>query len=119
RKIRETVQSVGDKYIILKDITNERLNFIEELFDATEKINRQSLEMNEEKDEVTSTEEKVQQLKEILSEDITGSLRDNVLYELVNLSEDELKNGKKQLLKSIEPRLVEGVRIENILTAKE
>lgn len=117
RKIRETVQSVSDKYIILEDITDERINYIEEIFDAVKKITTQSQEDMADGD--GSVEEQVQQLKEILSEDITDTVRDNIFYELVNVDAKELAIGRDQLKKSIKPVLENGVRIENIHSAKE
>lgn len=120
RKIRETVQSVTDKYIILEEITDERLNYIEEIYEAVEKVNKQeNSAKNESKDGETSTEEKVQQLKEILSDEIIGSLRDNVFYELFTIESNNLNKSKNQLIKSTIPVLEKGVRIENIYSAKE
>src|SRR5690625_2971509 len=35
RKIRETVQAIEDRYTISEEITKERLQYIEEIFEAT------------------------------------------------------------------------------------
>src|SRR5690625_267909 len=42
RKTRETIQSVEDRYNISEEITTERIEYIEEIFDAIYKIGRAS-----------------------------------------------------------------------------
>src|SRR5690625_7274709 len=38
RKTRETVLSVSDRYTIMEEIIEEKISYIEELFDAEEKL---------------------------------------------------------------------------------
>src|SRR5699024_10003851 len=91
-----------------------------EIFDAVEKVNNTADSAETDlKDGQTSNQEKVQQLKEILSNEITDSIRDNVLYELIIIKEKDRNSGKSQLIKSVTTVLNNGVRIENIHSANE
>src|SRR5699024_12602242 len=74
RKTRETIQSVEDRYNISEEITTERIEYIEEIFDAIYKLDEidTTEEALIEEDEVILTnQEKVQRLIQILSPEIT------------------------------------------------
>src|SRR5699024_7153993 len=77
RIMRETVQSVGDRYAIVDDITEEQIKYLEEIFDAVDKIYEENetkkAEETDDKDEdlsPLSNEEMVYELKEVLSSEI-------------------------------------------------
>ncbi len=122
RKMRETVLSIEDRYSITEEIIDERIKYIEELFDATEKLteentNKNSVENNT--SEPLSNDELVFNLKEILSDEIVDYVSDVTLVRLINLSVDDRKSGKNQFKKAVEKVLNRGVRVENINSAKE
>lgn len=133
RKIRETLQAVGDRYTISEDITNERINYIEEIFDAFEKLNNlktQDKDKDKDKDkeipkdkqgaiEELTYDEIVVQLQEILSPEINSSVEDLTLYQLMRIDKTERNKAKKVFLQSLEKTLQNGVRLENMNSAKE
>lgn len=127
RKVRETLQAVGDRYTISEDITEERVNYIDEIFDAFDKLNEIRSEDNKsdgEKEEkniiqALTYDEVVVQLQEILSQEITDSLSDLTLYELMRIDIEEREKAKKVLLQAMEKTLNNGVRLENMNSAKE
>ncbi|QGS68890.1 hypothetical protein CV093_12040 [Oceanobacillus sp. 143] len=88
RKTRETVQSVPDRFNISSEITEERVNYVKEIFDAIATL--ESEEMSETEDEEAngdrivplSNQDKVNRLKQILSEQITESLDNQTLMQL-------------------------------------
>ncbi|WP_067727379.1 HD family phosphohydrolase [Oceanobacillus damuensis] len=122
RKTRETVQSVQDRYNISNEITNEQISFIEEIFDAIIKMGEEpainDVETGEEEtsDQLTD-QEKVTDLKKVLSEEINESVEDNTLIELMKFSPEELEDARAIFITSLEETLNNGVRTENLQTA--
>lgn len=113
RKTREAVQSVKDRFDISKEITNQRIQFIEEIFEAINTIEK--TEAKKKNDEASLThQEKLQQLKQILSPEITEQINDSVFAYLLELDEKERNKGKKELTESVKQILSNGVRMENI-----
>lgn len=120
RKTRETVQSVQDRYSISNEVTMEQVSFVEEIFDGILKLEEESKgKRNEKKTAAPLTDqEKVIQLKQVLSDEISSSVKDGTLLHLLQFSEDELNTGKEILAEAIEETLNNGVRTENLETAK-
>src|SRR5690625_566020 len=122
RKMRETVLSVGDRYTIMEEIIEEKISYIEELFDAVEKLTAESEAKEEEEAELSeplSNEELVFQLQEILSSEITESIDDLTFIQLINLNNEDRNKGKDLFIKAVDKVLRNGVRVENINGAKE
>src|SRR5699024_5426055 len=112
RKTQETYQSVEDRYTIQEEITKEQVSYVSEIFDAITKLEE---EESKEKDEENkpSSQEKVQHLKQILSSDITETVNDGILFELIGIPESERKKGEALLVPSIKESMEKGVRQEN------
>src|SRR5699024_4219064 len=99
--MRETVQSVSDRYAIVDDITEEQITYLEEIFDAVDKIyeeneikKEEKAESDKDKDEdlsPLSNEEMVYELKEVLSSEITDNM-----YIICNYLRRMKKNGTKE-----------------------
>lgn len=121
RKMRETVLNVGDRYAVVEEITNEQLNYIEELFDAVQTVEsrKATSDDDEENDVALTLDEKIIQLQEILSTELTDKLDEIILIQLVRLNEKDRNHGQDIFMKAIESTLTDGVRIENIESAKE
>lgn len=120
RKIRETVLAVGDRYTILEEITEDQTNYIEEIFDAVNTLTSDTSNKEDEPDKnQLSYDEIVIQLQEILSPEITDKIDDIVFMHLIQLDEKDRNHGKDVFLKAVTKVLENGVRIENIESAKE
>src|SRR5690625_3840758 len=127
RKTRETSQAVQDRYDVSTESTEERIKYVEEIFEALSKMEDEIQEDNEsttdqddneedDKDRKTTIpiQEKLNLLKEILSQQITDSLNDSVLMTLIEIPADEREEGKQVLVKSLTSTLENGVRTETI-----
>ncbi|WP_249871063.1 HD family phosphohydrolase [Oceanobacillus saliphilus] len=119
RKTRETVQSVQDRYDISNEITSEQISFIEEIFDAIIKMEEQSLSSDESDVDVQLTDqEKVMNLRKVLSDEINHSIDDRTLLALLNFSPEDLEEARDIFITSLEETLSNGVRTENLQTAE-
>ncbi|WP_067837029.1 HD family phosphohydrolase [Amphibacillus sediminis] len=122
RRQREALQSVEDRYVILHDVTEERVEYVQELFDAIASVNKPVTNDSEEDDEddqsdvsiERSTTEKLQELKQILSSDIIEELADDELLRLINMTESEKQLSVELLTTSLYEIFAEGVRREQI-----
>lgn len=125
RKLRETVLSVSDRYTIVEEITTEQIKYIEEIFDAVDNLtnaNESKQKENTEDDtsnEPLTTTEMFYQLQEILSTEITDKVEELVFMQLIRLEEEDREKGKKLFIDAVKKILNNGVRIENIQSAKE
>ncbi|TFJ94082.1 HD family phosphohydrolase [Lentibacillus salicampi] len=127
RKTRKTVQSVEDRFNISSEITEEREAYIQEVFDAIATLNKAEKERNIPKsadkntNDVTGSqgsEDKLDRLKEVLSPEITESINNGLLYELLNAEPEELEDGRKLLSRSVNDVMENGIRAENIQRAQ-
>ncbi|HLR71938.1 MAG TPA: HD family phosphohydrolase [Pseudogracilibacillus sp.] len=128
RKMRETVLSIGDRYSTLDEITEEQINYIEEIFAAVDTLkdstNKSTQNENDsegdgaENDEL-DYDEMLHQLQEALSPEITDQLDDIVFIHLIQLNDKERKHGQEVFINAVSKVLEGGVRVENIESAKE
>lgn len=118
RKMRETVLAVGDRYTTLEDITDEQLKYIEEIFAAVNKVSKSKQTDDNEKDDMTD-EELLIQLREHLSKEVSDQLDDVFFLKLLQISNEDQKLGNELFLSGLKPILENGVRIENLQSAKE
>lgn len=129
RMMRETVQNVGDRYAIVDEVTEEQINYLEEVFDAIDSLTEKKTDTKKDKEDEKEEEEKeeksltheeiVFQLQEILSQDITNEIDNVVFMQLLQLDDKERDKGKETFLSTTEQILSEGVRVENIESAKD
>src|SRR5690625_4546877 len=122
RKTRENVLSVSDRYTIMEEINEEKNSYLEELFDAVEKLaveNEVKDDDDSELSEPLSNDELVFQLQEILSTEITEAIDDLTFIQLIQLNNEDREKGKDLFIKTVDKVLRNGVRVENINSAKE
>lgn len=121
RKTRETVQAVSDRYKISEEITEEQVNYVNEVFEAISTLEEElKVDRNEEEEDIpvpTTDQEKVEKLKFILSDNITSSVTDQTLIQLMNISKKDRDFGREIFISALEETLNNGVRTENIQTA--
>lgn len=114
RKMRETVSNVVDRYTVSEEITEEQVGLLEELFDAIETIEKEDTNKTP-----ISLEDKTTHLEEILSEELINEIDEVVFMQLFRLDVKDRTKAKKTFIQSVEKTLNNGVRIENIQSAKE
>lgn len=117
RKTREAVQAVEDRYNVSDEITQERVDFVSELFDAVAKLDEKDKRAAKQPD--LKNQDKVQNLQQILSPAISKEIDQQTLKEIIQSLPNERAMGKELLTTSLYDVLNEGVRLENVETAKE
>lgn len=138
RKTREISQAVRDRFNISDEITEERIEYVNEIFEALDKLDEEMKKADEEdeadEDNVLATEsdedkldaeqlddfsmqEKLYHLKQILSQEITENINDSVLMNFIEVPSTEREKGQKIILESLTNVFGQGVRTENIKSA--
>ncbi|MBD1222833.1 HD family phosphohydrolase [Virgibacillus halodenitrificans] len=116
RKRRETVQAVEDRYEISTEITEERIAYINEIFEAISKLEMESVKEDSDNKDIApplTNQEKVQQLKQLLSPEINQNINDWVFAELVEFPKEERSKANELLINSLQEVFEAGVRAEN------
>lgn len=117
RKTRETIQSVEDRYNISEEITTERIEYIEEIFDAIYKLDGMDTKeesLSADNEIILTNQEKVERLLQILSPEITDHLHEQVFIQLLRLPVEDLKDGEEILTAILLDTFNTGVRAVNI-----
>lgn len=129
RKVRAADQQVEDRYSISEQVNNESIGQIEEIFDAVLTLNEEpqtsssrettneDREDEESAQELTS-EEKLERLRQLLSEEIVQKTTREDLLILLNASPNTIENAKELFIDSVQTVMEQGVRTENLQTAK-
>ncbi|MFC7060671.1 HD family phosphohydrolase [Halobacillus seohaensis] len=112
QRVREATQSVEDRYQISTSISEERMGYVQEVFEAVEEVSRS--ESNS-----LSTDEKLNQLDSLLSESITDNLPIEIFHPFINVSDEELEQTKGLLLNSLESYFKEGIRTTDLEDAEQ
>lgn len=115
RKTRETVQSVSDRYLVSDEVTKERISFAEEIREAIHTLHEEGKEVTDNKP--MTGQEKVQKLNQLLSEDISVSVKDQTFLQLIEASKEDREKGFTLLIQALRETLNDGVRTENLQTA--
>lgn len=126
RKTREAVQQIGDRYSISEQVNNERIGYSEEIFDAVlaldeeeeEAGTEEETENNGEEAAKLTAEEKIDRLRQVLSEDIVLEVSADAFRTLINQPTEEVEKAQKLFIASVEEVMDNGVRTENLETAK-
>lgn len=116
RSIREAVQAVEDRYSISGETTEERITYINELFSALEKLEKEEKPIK--KSEQADIQEKTEAWRNILSEPLAEALSPETLQPIAEASESQRLLGKELLVTSIYETMNAGVKIEEVATAR-
>src|SRR5699024_3700719 len=101
------------------EIITERLSYVEEIFEAVRKLDEKLDKEKSNNQEVTLTQsEKEKRLEQILSPEIIEAVDENTFLQLIDLTEEERKEGKDIFTAALKDTLDEGVRTQNIQTAR-
>lgn len=115
RKIQETVQAVEDRYTVSEEVTEERIQYVEELFDALDKIDEEAEEIKKDKDKDNEREpyDYVLEVKQSVSSEIANSISDQVILSLSQWDEESRHKRMNTFIDAVEMVMEKGVRPEN------
>ncbi|WP_053219131.1 HD family phosphohydrolase [Virgibacillus senegalensis] len=119
RERREAIKAVEDRYEISTEITQERVGYVNELFEAIDKLEEeQSAESSSEEDtSAVSVKEKAQNLQQIISPELSETFEQEELIELLNASPEKRTLSKELLTTSIYEVMNDGVTSETVENA--
>lgn len=120
RKTREVYQSVQDRFDISTEIAQEQIGYIEEIFNAVDKLEAES--MKEDESDVPAplnNREKVERLKQLISNSITEKVDDSVFLRLIDVSPEEREQGEELFITYVQEVYETGVRTANMNSAIE
>lgn len=115
RKIQETIQAVEDRYTISEEVTEERIQYVEELFSALDKIDEEAEEVKQKSNKGTPNEpfDYVFEVKQILSSEIANSISDETILSLSHWDKEDREQRMNIFVDAVEMVMEKGVRPEN------
>ncbi|GGA68640.1 HD family phosphohydrolase [Ornithinibacillus halotolerans] len=119
RKTRQALEAVEDRFDILTNIADEQIGYIEEIFVALDKLETDA-KLEEDKDGIPvqlTNKEKVERLKQLLSNSITDKVEDSVFLRLLDVPKEEREKGKEIFISYLQDEYANGVRTANINSA--
>ncbi|SDK53672.1 HD family phosphohydrolase [Sediminibacillus albus] len=118
RERRAAIQSVEDRYEISTEITQERVGYVNELFEAIDKIDEEENDSGQSGDDgnTVSDKEKAQDLQQMISPEISDALQREDLIQLITASPNHRSLGKELLTTSLYDVMNDGVTTENMQT---
>ncbi|MFD1018796.1 HD family phosphohydrolase [Thalassobacillus hwangdonensis] len=119
REIREASQSVQDRFSTSVAVTQERIAYIDEIFDALKNI--ESNEQAEDADEPKnlSTLDKTQRLQQLLSKEITVEVDRAVLESIVAAPANDRDVAYQLLKTSLYDQFNDGIKAEDEIEAEQ
>ncbi|MBC5637244.1 HD family phosphohydrolase [Ornithinibacillus sp. BX22] len=120
RKTREVYQSVQDRFDISTEIAQEQIGYIAEIFNAVEKLEAESMKEDDSDAPVPlNNREKVERLKQLISNSITEKVDDSVFLRLIDVSPEEREQGEELFITYVQEVYETGVRTANMNSAIE
>lgn len=112
RRRRDAVQAIDDRYSISAEITEERIGYVQELFDAVDTVAVNAEKSNEELNQ--SNAEKVQDLQQLLTNELVETINQDTFIKLVEASNNERAVAKELLTTTLYDIFNEGIRTEQV-----
>ena len=145
RRQREALRAVEDRYLIATDVTEERIDYVDELFDVIGSVNQPAAiepveepEVDESADDeeatdqetetpepeevelpvVKTTSDKLIEFKELASQELTTHISDAELIVLISASDHETRVGYELLTTSLYEIFNEGIQQDQLEDAE-
>lgn len=112
RRRREAIQAIDDRYYISSEITDERIGYVEEMFDAIKTLKSESNSTSEE--EELTTVDYVQDLQQMLSPEIIAQIDQKTLSVLFDANENDRSISKELVTTTLHTIFNEGIRTEDV-----
>ncbi|MCP3025641.1 HD family phosphohydrolase [Halobacillus sp. A5] len=109
QRVREATQDVEDRYQVSDTITEERLGYITEIFEAVEEV----------KEDEGSTDKKLNELETLLSENIMDELPMEIFRPFIQADYGDLEKSEEVLASSIQKYFEEGIRTTDLENTEE
>ncbi|NMA90102.1 MAG: HDIG domain-containing protein [Amphibacillus sp.] len=138
RRKREALNAVEDRYLISPEVAEERIKYINELFEVIETVNQPSKTLEQEDDQTEqedqlstnsvikndpappakTTADKLIEFKQLASQELVENLTDEALILLITASDREKGIAYELLTTTLNEIFNEGIKQENLDDAK-
>lgn len=112
RRIREVVQAVDDQYEISEEVAEEQIVFINEIFEAVNKIENGEVQNEEADSSLTSTEEKIAYLEELVDDNISSEVDTKTFQALFSATEETRMLAKELFTTALLDTYHGGIKVE-------
>lgn len=141
RRKRESLSAVEDRYLIATEVAEERIDYVNELFDVIETVNQpvkpvqdeneesdENAEQNQSKDSRSNESEQTQptktttdkliELKRLVSQELVENIADEDLIQLITTTDRERTIAYELLTTTLNEIFNEGIKQEELADAK-
>ncbi|MEY8347839.1 HD family phosphohydrolase [Bacillus cereus] len=101
RKKREAAQKVEDQYTYRSEYKQNKVDIVNSVFDAIEEVETETKAAGPDEQKKISAAERLEKVKKKLPTDLTKSLSDSVLLQLVNAESDQLSLARDAVVTAI------------------
>lgn len=119
RRIREVVQSVEDHFEISEEVTEEQITYINEVFEAIDKIETGNIELDSEEEKLTSISDKVAYLENLVHDELLTEVETDTFQALFQASAEERVLAKELITTAIYDAYYNGIKVEEVDQAIE
>ncbi|EEL49273.1 MULTISPECIES: HD family phosphohydrolase [Bacillus cereus group] len=101
KKKREAAQKVEDQYTYRSEYKQNKVDIVNSVFDAIEEVENETKAAGPDEQKKISAAERLEKVKKKLPTDLTKSLSDSVLLQLVNAEPDQLTLARDAMVTAI------------------
>ncbi|UOQ86042.1 HD family phosphohydrolase [Gracilibacillus salinarum] len=114
RRIREVVQSVEDHYEISEEIVEEQVTYINEMFDAINKIEQGQVDIDEEQSNLADISDKITYLEGLVQDDIMEAVDSDSLSTMFQASHEDRVLAKELISTGLYDVYHNGIKAEEV-----
>lgn len=114
RKIRDIVQSVEDQYEISKEVADEHVVYINEIFEAINKIESGEVQEDTEENQLNEPSDKITYLGQVLHDNIIEKVDKETFESLLSASEGDRVLAKELITTALLDTYHGGIKVEEV-----
>ncbi len=114
RRIREVVQSVEDHFEISEEVTEEQITYINEVFEAIDKIESGNIELDSEEETLDSVSEKITYLENIVHDQLLLEVDRATFRALFQATNEERILAKELITTALYDAYYNGIKVEEV-----
>ncbi|QGH34967.1 HDIG domain-containing protein [Gracilibacillus salitolerans] len=114
RRLREVIQSVEDHFEISEEVTEEQITYINEVFEAVDKIETGNIELELEEEKLVSIADKVAYLENIVHDELLLEVDTQTFRALFQATDEERVLAKELITTALYDAYYNGIKVEEV-----